>query len=127
MASIALVDMGGVPVELQSTLRSMLAPAAGTRAPVMAFAGASFFQGDVGLRAVKFLDTFISRDPLQKAAFLKDLPALAATFDARTLRYKVGASGGGGGGAWRWGGCRACIAFFSRFPGRCRRFPGAAL
>lgn len=31
----------------------------------------------------------IQREPVQKAAFLRDLPAMCAQFDARILRYKV--------------------------------------
>lgn len=31
----------------------------------------------------------IQREPVQKAAFLRDLPAMCAQFDARVLRYKV--------------------------------------
>ena len=37
----------------------------------------------------QFLDTMIQREPVQKAAFLRDLPAMCAQFDARILRYKV--------------------------------------
>ena len=37
----------------------------------------------------QFLDTLIQREPVQKAAFLRDLPAMCAQFDTRVLRYKV--------------------------------------
>ena len=59
---------------------------------------------------LQFLDTLIQRDALQKAAFLRDLPALCAQFDSRVLRYKArgcwgrgqGAVAGGGGAVGRW-------------------------
>jgi hypothetical protein len=58
----------------------------------------------VGLRGLKFLDTLLQRDALQKAAFLKDLPTLCAQFDNRVLKLKVrAAAGGGGGGLWGGG------------------------
>lgn len=47
------------------------------------------------LRALRFLDGMLQREPVAKAAFLRDLPALCAQFDARVLRYCV--SGGGRG------------------------------
>lgn len=47
-------------------------------------------QGDMLLRALRFLDTMIQRDSLQKAAFLKDLASFFPQFDDRVLRYKVG-------------------------------------
>ena len=39
----------------------------------------------------QFLDTMLQRDAMQKAAFLRELPAMCAQFDARILHYKVGA------------------------------------
>ncbi len=53
----------------------------------------SSLQGDVMLRGLRFLDTMLQRDMLQKAAFLKDLPSLCALFDPRVLRLKVRVAG----------------------------------
>ena len=41
------------------------------------------------LRAVRFLDTMIQRDTLQKAAFLKDLGAIWPRVDARVLKFRL--------------------------------------
>ena len=41
------------------------------------------------LRAVRFLDTMIQRDNLQKAAFLKDLGAIWPRVDARVLKFRM--------------------------------------
>lgn len=41
----------------------------------------------------QFLDGMVARDSAQKAAFLRDLPAMCAQFDTRVLRYKVGERG----------------------------------
>ncbi|PRW61454.1 SCY1 2 [Chlorella sorokiniana] len=87
--SLTLVDMSGVPMGLEQPLRQMVAPVAAARPPAAAFPGCAFFQSDVLLRALKFLDTLIQREPMQKAAFLRDLPTMCAQFDARVLRYKV--------------------------------------
>ena len=38
---------------------------------------------------LQFLDAMIQRDSLQKAAFLRDLPAMCAQFDSRVLRFKA--------------------------------------
>lgn len=37
----------------------------------------------------------IQREPMQKAAFLRDLPAMCAQFDARVLRYQARSGWGG--------------------------------
>ena len=41
------------------------------------------------LRAVRFLDTMIQRDNLQKAAFLKDLGSIWPRVDARVLKFRM--------------------------------------
>ena len=41
------------------------------------------------LRAVRFLDTMIQRDTLQKAAFLKDLGSIWPRVDARVLKFRM--------------------------------------
>ena len=51
------------------------------------------------LRGLKFLDSLLQRDGLQKAAFLRDLPQLCAQFDGRVMKLKVRA--GSGGAVWR--------------------------
>ena len=46
-------------------------------------------QGDVMLRALRFMDSMIQRDTMQKAAFLNDLTTFWQQFDDRVLRLKV--------------------------------------
>ena len=46
-------------------------------------------QGDVMLRALRFMDSMIQRDAMQKAAFLNDLATFWDRFDDRVLRLKV--------------------------------------
>lgn len=46
-------------------------------------------QGDVMLRALRFMDSMIQRDSMQKAAFLNDLTTFWHKFDDRLLRLKV--------------------------------------
>ena len=46
-------------------------------------------QEDMLLRVVRFLDTMIQRDTLQKAAFLKDLGAIWPRVDARVLKFRL--------------------------------------
>lgn len=46
-------------------------------------------QEDVVVRALRFLEGFLQRDALQKAAFLKDLEGLWSKCDTRVLRYRV--------------------------------------
>lgn len=41
------------------------------------------------VRALRFLEGFLQRDALQKAAFLKDLEGLWSRCDTRVLRYRV--------------------------------------
>lgn len=41
------------------------------------------------MRALRFLEGFLQRDSMQKAAFLKDLEGLWPRCDARVLRYRV--------------------------------------
>eukprot|EP00887_Chlorella_sp_A99_P006890 scaffold2.g6890.t1 len=104
--SLSLVDMSGVPFELEQTLRQagpgacgacvvhclgfrMVAAVPGARPPAAAFGACQWLAADMGLRALRFLDGMLQRDSLQKAAFLKDLPAMCAQFDSRVLRYLV--------------------------------------
>ncbi len=46
-------------------------------------------QGDVMLRALRFMDSMIQRGTMQKAAFLNDLTTFWHKFDDRVLRLKV--------------------------------------
>ena len=41
------------------------------------------------LRALRFMDSMIQRDTMQKAAFLNDLTTFWHKFDDRVLRLKV--------------------------------------
>ena len=49
----------------------------------------ALLQEDVVVRALRFLEGFLQRDALQKAAFLKDLEGLWSRCDTRVLRYRV--------------------------------------
>ena len=49
-------------------------------------------QEDTLVRALRFMDTLLQRDNLQKAAFLKDLTSFWPRFDARILCHKVGSA-----------------------------------
>ena len=46
-------------------------------------------QEDTLVRALRFMDTLLQRDNLQKAAFLKDLTSFWTRFDSRILCFKV--------------------------------------
>lgn len=46
-------------------------------------------QEDMLLRAVRFLDTMIQRDNLQKAAFLKDMGSIWPRVDARVVKFRM--------------------------------------
>lgn len=46
-------------------------------------------QGDVLLRALRFMDSMIQRDTMQKAAFFNDLTTFWHKFDDRVLCLKV--------------------------------------
>lgn len=48
-----------------------------------------FVQGDQMLRALRFMDSMIQRDTMQKMAFLNDLTTFWDKFDDRILRLKV--------------------------------------
>ena len=50
-----------------------------------------YMQEDTLVRALRFMDTLLQRDNLQKAAFLKDLTSFWTRFDSRILCYKVSA------------------------------------
>ena len=45
------------------------------------------------LRALRFMDSMIQRDTMQKAAFLNDLSTFWDRFDDRVLRLKVSRGG----------------------------------
>jgi len=47
-------------------------------------------QEDVLIRALKFLDTMVQRNDMEKAGFLKDLSTFWERFDERVLTNKVG-------------------------------------
>ncbi len=64
-----------------------LSPSA--RPSAASFASCQWFQEDMLLRALKFLDGMLQRDAGQKAAFLKDLGNFWGQFDERLLRHRV--------------------------------------
>lgn len=89
LRGLPLSDLPGAPTGLAPMLRQMLAPAPEARPPIASFAGCPYFMGDVHLRALKFLDSIIQKSVEQRAAFLHDLPNMAAQFDSRVLLYIV--------------------------------------
>ena len=50
---------------------------------------AMLMQEDMMLRAVRFLDTMIQRDNLQKASFLKDLGQIWTRVDGRVVKFRM--------------------------------------
>jgi SCY1-like protein 2 len=82
-------SISGTPPQLEQILRQMLAPVPEARPPVASYAACSYFQGDVHLRALKFLDSILQKGIEQRAAFLHDLPKMAAHFDRRVLLYTI--------------------------------------
>lgn len=89
IASFHQLDLSAVPYELQTLLGPMLSVAPPARPSAISITGSQYFQGDVMLRALRFMDTMIQRDTMQKAAFLNDLTTFWHKFDDRVLRLKV--------------------------------------
>eukprot|EP00775_Hariotina_reticulata_P010443 gene10443-10601_t len=82
-------DMSGIPGSLQPLLLGMLSMTASARPNAAAFSGCQWFQEDMLLRCLKFLDTIIQRESGQKVAFLKDLLTFWHQFDDRLLQHRV--------------------------------------
>ncbi|KAA6417121.1 MAG: kinase family, partial [Trebouxia sp. A1-2] len=82
------VDLSAVAYELQSLLGPMLSVTPAARPSAISITGSQYFQGDVMLRALRFMDSMIQRDTMQKAAFLNDLTTFWHKFDDRVLRLK---------------------------------------
>lgn len=82
-------SISGTPPQLEQILRQMLAPVPEARPPIASFAACPYFQADVHLRALKFLDSILQKGIEQRAAFLHDLPKIAAHFDRRVLLYTI--------------------------------------
>eukprot|EP00798_Chlamydomonas_sp_ICE-L_P021793 gene21793-28814_t len=82
-------DLCACPAALQGVLRSMVSVTGGSRPSAAAFSSCSFFQEDVLLRALRFLETVLQREVSQKAAFLNDLSHFWSQFDDRLLKHKV--------------------------------------
>lgn len=89
VSGLAFMDFGSIPVDAQQLVKSMLSGIPSVRPSASAFLGASFFQDDVLVRSLRFLDNLLQRDNLQKTAFLKDALKFWPRFDHRVLRYKV--------------------------------------
>ncbi|KAL3160085.1 hypothetical protein ABBQ32_010866 [Trebouxia sp. C0010 RCD-2024] len=89
IASFHQLDLSCVPYELQTLLGPMLSVAPSARPSAISITGSQYFQGDVMLRALRFMDSMIQRDTMQKAAFLNDLTTFWHKFDDRVLRLKV--------------------------------------
>ncbi|DBA79962.1 TPA: hypothetical protein ACH3X1_008165 [Trebouxia sp. C0004] len=83
------VDLSAVSYELQTLLGPMLSLTPAARPSAISITGSQYFQGDVMLRALRFMDSMIQRDTMQKAAFLNDLTTFWHKFDDRVLRLKV--------------------------------------
>ncbi|KAJ9510959.1 hypothetical protein QJQ45_027821 [Haematococcus lacustris] len=81
--------LASAPPLLQEVLRGMLAPLPSSRPAPAAFTASPFFQEDLLLRALRFLDTLLQRETGQKLAFLKDLSQLWTQLDDRLLRLRV--------------------------------------
>ncbi|KAL0052017.1 hypothetical protein WJX82_006565 [Trebouxia sp. C0006] len=89
IAAFQQVDLSAVPYELQTLLGPMLSVTPAARPSAISITGSKYFQGDVMLRALRFMDSMIQRDTMQKAAFLNDLTTFWHKFDDRVLRLKV--------------------------------------
>ena len=87
--SFGIVDLSGLPLALQAPMRVMLSPAPEGRPPAASFVASNFFAGDASLRALRFLRSMASKEPVQKSAFLADLPRIAAGFNPRVLKQVV--------------------------------------
>jgi SCY1-like protein 2 len=90
-ASLAAAnDSSLLPPSLEPTLRAMLlAPCPSSRPPCSSLLLSPFLQDDMLLRALRFLDAALQREPAQKVAFLRDLASLWPRFDDRLLRLRV--------------------------------------
>jgi SCY1-like protein 2 len=86
---LAAAPLQGAPPELVPTLRGMLAVQPPSRPAAGSLASVGWFQDDMLLRALRFLDTILQRENLQKISFLKDLATFWDKFDGRLLRNKV--------------------------------------
>mmetsp|Transcript_17828 Transcript_17828/g.53724 ORF Transcript_17828/g.53724 Transcript_17828/m.53724 type:complete len:813 (+) Transcript_17828:225-2663(+) len=89
VAGLAFMDFGAVEVQAQPVVKGLLSGTPSVRPSATAFMGAAFFQDDVLVRSLRFLDNLLQRDNLQKAAFLKDALKFWPRFNLRVLRYKV--------------------------------------
>ncbi|CAI7741671.1 unnamed protein product [Closterium sp. NIES-53] len=82
-------SLAGIPMELETDLRRMLASEPAARPTASEFAASPFFTEDMRLRALRFLDQMIGRDNNARVEFLKSLHSIWAGFDSRVLRFKV--------------------------------------
>jgi SCY1-like protein 2 len=89
-AASSAQQQGDLPPSLEPSLRAMLlSPAPSTRPSCASLALCPWLQDDMLLRALRFLDGALQRDPSQKVAFLQDLASLWPRFDDRLLRTRV--------------------------------------
>ncbi|CAI5473747.1 unnamed protein product, partial [Closterium sp. Yama58-4] len=89
VAGLRTESLAGIPMELETDLRRMLAPEPAARPTASEFAASPFFTEDMRLRALRFLDQMIGRDNNARVEFLKSLHSIWAGFDSRVLRFKV--------------------------------------
>lgn len=74
---------------MQGILQQMAATTPAARPNAAAFASCQFFQEDMLLRCLLFLDSMLQRETGQKLAFLKDLTGIWQQFDPRLLQHRV--------------------------------------
>ncbi|GJP63136.1 hypothetical protein CLOP_g20211 [Closterium sp. NIES-67] len=89
VAGLRSESLAGIPMDLETDLRRMLAPEPAARPTASEFAASPFFTEDMRLRALRFLDQMIGRDNNARVEFLKSLASIWAGFDSRVLRFKV--------------------------------------
>ncbi|KAF5833207.1 hypothetical protein DUNSADRAFT_10557 [Dunaliella salina] len=78
-----------MPEQLQGLMQNMLAVSPNVRPVIGALALNPYFQEDVLLRALRFLDTLLQRDEEQKVVFVKHLASFWPRFEDRILKRRV--------------------------------------
>lgn len=87
--SLNMNSLSSLPSQVQPFVLKMLSLSPSQRPPITAVFDATYFQNDVLLRALQFLEGMVGKDPMQKASFLRDLEQFWSQFDVRVIRYKI--------------------------------------
>eukprot|EP00873_Tetraselmis_striata_P012105 jgi/Tetstr1/432369/TSEL_021766.t1 len=87
--TLGSLDFSAVPALFQATMKAMVSLYPSQRPAAITIAQAPFFTEDVLLRALKFLDSMLQRNNLEKAGFIKDLASFWERFDTRVLTNRV--------------------------------------